>query len=325
MQGSSISLIPPGSGGVKDYASVVGGPLGAPLMELTPGTDSSSWSGDLMLLHFSGYGFQKRGVPLWLIRRIASLRRQFRSFGVVFHELFAPSGPPWGSAFWLHGVQKRIAGELVSLTDFWLTNREESARWLLGQRNGTPHRVLPVFSNVGEPASIETPRLPRLVVFGSSGVRANVYQWADGDIFRRARQAGLEIHDIGAPPQDAALRQRLEQEGVVSHGMLSVEEVSAELSAAACGALAYPTDYVSKSGVFAAYCAHGVCPVLLAKDYGVHDGLSPHVHYVPGFEALTASNPDTRGIGQEARKWYEPHRVDAHIGALQAMAAEVRK
>lgn len=324
MQGPSISLIPPGSGGVKDYAVVVGGPLHAPPVELSPATDASSWSGDMLLLHFSGYGFQKRGVPLWLVKKVGSLRKQFRSFGVVFHELFA-YGPPWGSAFWLNGIQKQIARELLALSDFWLTNREESARWLLDQRHDTPHRVLPVFSNVGEPDSIETERLPRMVVFGSSGVRANVYQWADGETFRRARKAGLEIHDIGPPQQDPSLLQRFEQEGVVAHGKLSAEEVSAQLSAAACGALAYPTDYVSKSGVFAAYCAHGICPVLLAKEYGSHDGLSPHVHYVPGFEALDASVSSTRAIGREARKWYEPHRVDAHVAALQAMAAEVQK
>ncbi|SEA34066.1 hypothetical protein [Variovorax sp. YR216] len=324
MQGPSISLIPPGSGGVKDYAVVVGGPLRAPPMELSPTTDSSSWSGDLLLLHFSGYGFQKRGVPLWLVKRISSLRQQFRSFGVVFHELFA-FGPPWGSAFWLNGLQKQIAREVLSLSDFWLTNRDESARWLLDQHHDTPHRVLPVFSNVGEPDSIETERLPRMVVFGSSGVRANVYQWADGEIFRRARTAGLEIHDIGPPQQDPALLQRFEQEGVVAHGKLSAAQVSIELSAAACGALAYPTDYVSKSGVFAAYCAHGICPVLLAKEYGSYDGLSPHVHYVPGFDTLDGSISNAKVIGREAREWYEPHRIDAHVAALQAMAAEVQK
>jgi len=324
MQGPSISLIPPGSGGVRDYALVVGGPLHAPLMELTPATDSSSWSGDLLVLHFSGYGFQKRGVPLWLIKRLRNLRTRFRSVGVVFHELFA-FGPPWSSAFWLNAAQKQVARELLALSDFWLTNRDESARWLLDQRKGPPHRVLPVCSGVGELDDIETERLPRMVVFGSSGVRATVYRWGDGEIFRRARNAGLEIHDIGPPQQDPSLLERLDREGVVAHGKLPAERVSAELATATCGALAYPTDYVSKSSVFAAYCAHGMCPVLLAKEYGSYDGLSPDVHYVPGFESLDASISTAQVIGREARKWYEPHRIDAHVAALKAMAAEVQK
>lgn len=324
MQRSSVSLIPPGGGGVQDYASTIAGPLHAPPLELTPDTDSSSWSGDLLLLHFSGYGFQKRGVPLWLLKRIDSLRSQFGSFGVVFHELFA-FGPPWGSAFWLNSIQKRIARELVSVSDFWLTNRDESARWLLDQRQGTPHRVLPVFSNVGEPQSIDAERLPRLVVFGSAGVRANVYRWAEGEVFRWARKSGLEIHDIGPASQDPLLVQRLRAEGVVSHGKLSADQVSKELSQASCGALAYPTDYVSKSGVFAAYCAHGICPVLLSKEYDAHDGLRPSVHYAAGFASLDPATSDTLAIGREARQWYEPHRIDAHVSALKTLVTEVQK
>jgi hypothetical protein len=324
MQGSSVSLIPPGGGGVQDYAAVVGGPLAAPPLELTRTTDSSAWSGDLLLLHMSGYGFQKRGVPLWLAQKMRGLRTQFKSFGVVFHEVFA-FGPPWGSAFWLTGVQRQIARELVSISDFWLTNRDGSARWLVDQCHGKPHRVLPVFSNVGEPPSIETEKEPRLVVFGSAGVRANVYQWGDGEVFRWARKAQLQIHDIGPPQQDVSLLQRLEQEGVISHGKLSAAQVSQELSAAACGALAYPTDYVSKSSVFAAYCAHGVCPVLLSKEYGSHDGLTPDVHYAAGFGSLDPARLDPRLIGREARKWYEPHRIDAHVSALRTLVTEVQK
>jgi hypothetical protein len=323
MQRSSISLIPPGTGGVQDYAMVVGGPLQAPPMALWKTTDSSTWSGDLLLLHFSGFGFQKRGVPLWLVRRISDLRKQFKAFGIVFHELYA-FGPPWRSSFWLNGIQKQIARELVSRADFWLTNRDESARWLLDQHQGAPHRVLPVFSNVGEPTSIETERQPRLVVFGSAGVRANVYQWADGEIFHWARKMGFEIHDIGPSAQDAALLHRFGQEAVVVHGKLSAEQVSAQLAAAACGALVYPTDYVSKSGVFAAYCAHGLCPVLLSKEYGSYDGLTASVHYAPGFGSLDVSVMDTRTIGREAHRWYQPHRVDAHVAALQALFTEVR-
>jgi hypothetical protein len=326
MQAASISLIPPGTGGVRDYATTVGGPLRTPLLELTPSTDTSSLSGDFLLLHFSGYGFQKRGVPVWLVRKVRSLRTQFKAFGVVFHELFAPHGSPLGSAFWLSGYQKRIARQLLGLSDFWLTNREESGRWLLDQHGqAAPHRVLPVFSNVGEPSLINMDREPRLVVFGSSGVRANVYQWADGEIFRCAKRTGLEIHDIGPAIQDSVLSQQLEQQGVVRHGKLSAEDVSRALSSAAYGALSYPTDYVSKSGVFAAYSAHGICPILLWQHYGTHDGLEANVHYAAGFGALDPSSIDARSIGRAAREWYEPHCVNAHVAALRTLITEARK
>lgn len=324
MNASSLSLIPPGTGGVRDYASAVGHPLHAPLMELKHDTDTASLSGDFVLLHFSGYGFEKRGVPLWLVRRIRGLRKQFKAVGVVFHELFA-TGPPWGSAFWLSGMQQRIARELLLLSDFWLTNREDAAHWLLTKSKSTPHRVLPVFSNVGELDVIDTERQPRLVVFGSAGIRAQVYEWGDGEIFRSAKRRGLEIHDIGPAMPEGTLSQRMAHEGVVAHGKLAAEQVSAALSSADYGALAYPPDYVSKSSIFAAYCAHAVCPILLAKDYGQHDGLTANVHYMRGFGALDAAAIDARSVGSEARRWYEPHRVDAHVAALRTLASGVHR
>lgn len=323
MQASSISLVPPGAGGVRDYASKLGEPLRAPLLELTPATDVSALGGELLLLHFSGYGFHKRGVPLWLLRRMRELRGRFKAFGVVFHELFA-SSPPWGSAFWLSGCQKHIARELLELSDFWLTNRELSADWLLKRRRAAPHRMLPVFSTVGEPASIDGERAPALVVFGSPGVRANVYRWGDGEVFRCAERSGLQIHDIGPALHDAALAQRLADARVTVHGRLAAEAVSAALSTASYGAMAYPTDYASKSSVFAAYCAHGLCPILLWENYDTHDGLVAGRHYAAGFESLGQPGFDARRIGHAARDWYQPHCLAAHVAALGAMRSESR-
>lgn len=322
MRASFLSLVPPGSGGVRDYATVLGNALQSPPLEMTRMTDISSLSGDCLLLHFSGYGFQKRGVPLWLVEHMRSLRTRFQAFGVVFHELFA-SSPPWGSAFWLGAWQKRIASELLDLSDFWLTNREESGRWLLARRDTTPHRVLPICSNVGEPPSIDTDRAPHLVVFGSPGVRANVYQWASGEVFDCARRKGLVIHDIGPPLQDASLTQRLLRENAVVHGRLAAQEVSQILSGASYGALAYPIDYASKSGVLASYSAHGICPILLWNDYRPHDGLVANVNYVAGFAALEDIDPGV--VGRQARGWYEPHCVQAHVAALRTMRSEARR
>jgi hypothetical protein len=324
MNAASISLIPPGTGGVRDYALILGNRLGAPPMELTDATDIDSLSGEFLFLHFSGYGFQKRGVPLWLVKKIRSLRTRFKAFGIVFHELFA-TGPPWGSAFWLSGYQQKIARDLLLLADFWLANRDASARWLLSQARGAPHRVLPVFSNVGEPASLNADRERQLVVFGTSAVRANAYQWADGEIFRCARRNGLQVHDIGPPLQEGPLAQRLVQEGVVTHGKLPAEQVSLALSRASYGALAYPAEDVSKSSIFAAYCAHAVCPVLLSKEYGVYDGLKSGVHYAAGLDAVDRSAIDPHAVGGAARQWYELHDIDAHVTALKTLSTEVRR
>lgn len=320
---SSISIIPPGPGGVKDYALLVGAALEAPLVELTPQTPIDGFGGRVLLVHFSGYGYQKRGVPLWLVRAVREMRPRFDSVGFVFHELFAV-GPPWRSAFWLSGIQKVIARDMLAMADFWITSREDSARWLLAARaEAMPHRVLPIFSTVGEPDAITNSRKDEIVVFGTSGVRANVYQWADGEIFRSAERKGLQIHDIGpAFPPQSALATRLAASGAVVHGKLPADEVDARMAAARYGALAYPAEDVAKSSVFAAYCAHGLCTILLSPSNRTRDGLVANRHYAFGFEALDDVGINPARIGREARSWYEPHRLSAHQAALRQLAAQ---
>ncbi|RZI66137.1 hypothetical protein [Variovorax guangxiensis] len=321
---TSLSLIPPGTGGVRDYAALLGGPLDAPVRELSEQTDTRDWSGNVLLLHFSGYGFHKRGVPAWLLDELKTLRARFRVFGVVFHELYATGNPPWTSAFWLSSTQRRIARELAGQADFWLTNREIAGQWLRDQAPRAPHRVLPVFSNVGEPRVAEHDRDASIVVFGSAGIRAPSYAWGDGEIFRFAKRRGLRIYDIGAPLQDAGLAQKLVDEGVVVRGMLPAEQVSEALLSARHGVLAYPADFVAKSGIFAAYASHGTCPILLHKDLAAHDGMQPNVEYAAGFEALEGDRAlDPWLVGRAARRWYEPHCVAAHTAALQALTSEV--
>lgn len=326
MSASSISIVPPGPGGVRDYAGLLGQALDAPLVELGPQMPVDGYGGRLLCLHFSGYGYQSRGVPLWLVRAMRDMRPRFDSIGIVFHELFAV-GPPWGSAFWLTGMQKRIAKDLLAMADFWITSREESARWLLAaSARPVPHKVLPIFSNVGEPAAIDGPRKPRIVVFGSAGVRANVYQWRDGEIFRSAQRNRLEIHDIGpsfASPSDIALR--LAAHGAVVHGKLPAEAVSAVLSESRYGALAYPASDVAKSSVFPAYCAHGLCPVLLCPSYDTKDGLIADRHYLRGFQAVDEARIDPEAVGQAAWGWYEPHRVSVHQESFRELELQSRR
>ena len=327
---SSLQLIPPGGGGVFDYAAKLADDLQAPLRELTETTDVSDWSGDLLLLHYSSYGYQKRGIPTWLAERIRTLRQRFKVFGVVFHETYA-FGPPWRSAFWLSPMQQRIARDVLREADFWHTNREAAAQWLRKSSHATvaPHRVLPVFSNIGEPPPAEGEREPSLVVFGATSSRERTYAWNDGEIHRFAQHHGLRIHDIGRILPDGPMAQRLAESGAVIHGMLSEAEVSRAMLAARFGVVRYEPIYACKSGIFAAYAAHGMCPILLWHDYDTHDGLQAGVNYAGGFEAFAKTgegdlSAHAARIGRAARQWYEPHRVDAHVDALKKLHAEAR-
>ena len=43
--------------------------------------------GDNVIFQMSAYGYQKKGMPLWLINEIRNLKSKSSSLGIFFHEL----------------------------------------------------------------------------------------------------------------------------------------------------------------------------------------------------------------------------------------------
>ena len=80
---------------------------------------------DATILHVGGYGYAKRGVPLWLLDGMRQWRRRSPDARLVgiFHELHA-SGKPWNSSFWLGPLQKHVARQLWNLADCGLTTNK---------------------------------------------------------------------------------------------------------------------------------------------------------------------------------------------------------
>ena len=270
--------------------------------------------GDSVILQLSGYGFDKRGAPLWLLDEIKRRRKHIKTLGIFFHELYA-FGLPWSSSFWLSPVQRHISRRLAEMSDFWITSREGSAQWLKRFAGEKPHAVLPVYSTIGEPDSFTEVRSSKVVVFGSPGLRQATYRAAGEKLFDWAKQVSLEIHDIGTPITDEQLSATLSAEGVIQHGRLDDEAVRRLMQDALFGLLAYPVEYVAKSSVFAAYCAHGICPVLISHNYAKADGLVAGNHYLPG---LTEAGDflQAASIGQAAWGWYQPHGLDIQATTL---------
>jgi len=282
MSNRLIHLYPLGRGGVSDYVDVC--------LAHDPRSDKLPLEKQLgmhttltgnCLLHYSGYGYAKRGAPLWLLNKLQTDRPHIKNLGIFFHELYA-YGPPWRSSFWLSPAQRHISRRLAEMSDFWITNREASALWLRRFAGDKPQAVLPVFSNVGEMPFYSPGRSPNIIVFGGAVLRQATYRATGESLFSWAHAQGITIHDIGPPIDDPATSASLRRTGVVLHGRLEPAEVSKQLSDALFGILAYPADSVAKSGVFAAYCAHGVCPILLSKRYEPGDGIIAGNHYVAG-------------------------------------------
>jgi hypothetical protein len=316
-------IVPPVRGGVTDFADVLSARL-SEKYEVTIFTWSGQMSGpeldlalnaDYVCLQYSGYGYANRGVPFWLLRALRQRRGRIKHLCVFFHELYAFE-PFWSSAFWYSPFQRYTVASLARLSDAWLTNRQASADWLRARTTAKPNAVLPVFSNVGEAPVGLTAGRDRIVVFGGAALRAATYRAAGSALFQWANERGLTVHDLGPDLQDVELSQCLKTNGVVCHGRLSAEAVSTLLVRCQYGVLAYHSAFMAKSGSLAAYCAHGVVPLIFNEGHCERDGLRVGVNCLQGLPAETIDADKRAALSQAAWAWYQPHGVQAHVNVL---------
>ena len=313
-------------GGVYAFSSQIQDKLGvdqARIIIYSKETAGSiSFSGDeIVILQMSHYGFDKNGIPFWLLRILKKKRNQMLSFGVFFHELFA-TGPPWSSSFWISPAQRYISGRLVALCDFWMTNRQESAQWLKRFSVSKPFKALPIPSSAGEQKNeAVVNRSSKVVVFGSPGLREVTYLAFGDRLFSWVEKYSLVIHDIGSPVKNEELVGQLNKNCVVQHGYLQNNEIHILMKDALFGLLEYPVEYVAKSSVFAAYCAHGICPILITEPDICSDGLSENVHYLVNLPNDMRME-EALDIGQAALVWYRKHDIAAHVRLLEEIMDE---
>ncbi len=267
-----------------------------------------------VVLQYSGYGYARRGAPLWLVRTLRSFRRRFPQVPLItmFHEV-AAAGPVSTSSFWLRPLQLYVALCLRALSDREMTNCEVNAR-VLETLPGMKRRKLvvqPVYSNFGEVSSGASwvQRVRRIVVFNSNfGEQAPTARfWLE-----LAAAAGIvtasTVTMIGRPvevPPGLSFQ-------VVQPGFLAAEEVSAILADSAFGYVFHGPLLLGKSGVFAAFAAHGVVPLIQTNSDVLPDGL------IEGktFHALRHSLPaDAAAYFEQIRlnvqAWYLPHSLAA--------------
>ncbi len=317
-------VIPDVAGGVTDYALCLERSLpgGVEIHRLSK-RNERQWDpyGKRVILQFSAYGFQRRGVPLWLISSIRRNKPKMARFGVFFHELYA-LGPPWSSSFYLTYVQRHVCRQMLGLSDFWLTNRRQSYEWLDRFSSSKESCVLPAVSNVGELQSSAGPRDKSVVVFGSASLRGSLYERYPG-ILHWARDNSYVVHDVGSPIEDAALTRTLTQFKVMIHGRLPSASIGSLLERAQFGVLRYPVEYLAKSSILGAYCAHAVCPVIFSDRYPDSDGLSAGTSYLRGdaFTGLTSNIEDSaRAVGGNAWMWYRAHSIREHASRYLRLA-----
>jgi hypothetical protein len=292
------------------------------LFDLLPGDSNTDRH---VLLHYEGYGYANRGCPFWLVDAVERWRRghEKRSLLTMFHELYA-TGPPWTSAFWLSPLQKSLARRIALVSDHCFTSLGLYARRVQAMKGKDEAAVshLPVFSSIAEPVSVSPlkTRNRRLVVFGTRGRRIEVYKRASADLNRICRKLGIEeVLDMGTPIDFNI--SRVIEVPITRRGELSGIEVSKSLLDAIAGVVAYPEQILGKSTIFAAYCSHGVMPIVAGYEgASSDDGLEANAHY---WLTNTASGPLNLELGQvladNAFAWYQEHNLYTHAKLFEGL------
>lgn len=100
-------------------------------------------------------------------------------------------------------------------------------------------------------------------------------------------------------------------------GIKSAQEISNLLSNSVAVFFDYPTEFMAKSPIFAAYCAHKLLPVGVFYEGEDVDGLEVGKHYWfgdrhPGTMSLSAAQV----VADNACAWYENHRLSVQARAF---------
>lgn len=278
-----------------------------------------------VLLQLSGYGYSGRGCPWWLMQGLRRWRARQKDARLVtmFHELYVEA-PPWQTSFWVSPAQKMVVKGLARRSDVALTNIQRYRDRLESFDPSKRGKVgaLAVPSNVGEP--LEPGELGRrgksLVVFGQPGLRMKSYATQMAALQRACELLGIsEVHDVGESYD--GIPARIGALPVRRHGVLGARDFSLLLADCVAGFLTYPRAFLAKSGVFAAYSAHRLMPVLPSMPGDRRpdaDGIVGGVHYfcVDGKRGGEVAAEQAQAIADAAWNWYRGHCVKSHARAF---------
>ena len=270
-----------------------------------------------VLLHYVPHGYAAKACPSWLVQALEQWHHTTPQAQLItmFHELYAFDWQrPWSSDFWLSPRQRHLAARLAQLSDRCLTSSDRYAHQLRHLSRGKHPQVrsLPVFSNVGEPTSVAPwgQRQPQLVIFGQRHSKGRIYGESLSLLEAACQILGIEgIWDIGPTLEHTPAT--VGGVPIEPLGPLPTDAIGAYLSRARAGFLAYDPQRLSKSGIFAAYCAHGLLPINHRRQDRPGDGLTAGIQYwVPGPAA------DFAAIAAQAHAWYQTHTLTHQVDTL---------
>jgi hypothetical protein len=270
-----------------------------------------------VLLHYVGYGYAKRGCPSWLVQGLQLWRKLHptRSLVTMFHEISA-SGPIWTSTFWLSGLQRDLAARVAKMSDRCVTSKKLYADIITSISNGKHDRVpfLPIFSNIGEPNGLPldlSERQRRLVIFGGVANRTRVYKQSQKVIEDVCVKLNIEeIWDIGN--KTGITPACIGEVPIVETGEQPAHQISDVLAHSLVGFSDYNPDFLAKSTIFAAYCAHKLLPINTTSSLLIIDEIESGKHYWSPGKGELKHGSEVQSIANNAYSWYQSHDLLSH-------------
>jgi hypothetical protein len=287
------------------------------------------------ILHYVNYGYHPRGVPFGLRQFALELRGQLRGrWLTAFHELYA-SGPPWKSAFWLRPFQVRIARDLIDLTDACLVSNVVVKKEIHFHDPAKKVELAPATSNFGEPELTDFKAASSkhwAICGGTALIRRSLLSFEGMNELIPDAFTPSHLDVIGGRDEPAirAVIERLGKRGITCRyrPQVTAEEASALLRECSFGWLDYfgsgqtRPGMVLKSSIFAAYCAHGVVPVMSHQE----DPFSLDGEPFPGSWFMTPAavgfpEPDRLpGAREKIYRWYWAHAASPRLARRYADA-----
>lgn len=268
-----------------------------------------------ILLEFTPLSYSKVGLSLPLLLQLILSRLNGNAVIIYFHEL--PFANGWSLKRTLAVTSQRIYCYIAAaISNCSIVNQKSELGWLRWSLPFGRFYFLPTFSNVGEAESVLRPdqRPLQVVIFGSPGKRRHAHCIARQlGGYRKLFGEYVNVLDIGEPLSPA--------EGLPDDvhclGPLPKADAFAHLLNSRFGFFYSEPHQFSKSGVFAAYCAAGVIPIIATLAPSSSDlYLSPYDLQQPDnlLEKLALT-------WQNTRLWYCKYGVQQTALMIKKMVA----
>ncbi len=219
--------------------------------------------GDNVIFQMSHYGYQEKGMPLWIIDELKKIKNISSSFGIFFHELFVDANF-WEPTFIIRIIQKYINIKILENCDYWITSNPHYAKWLKKHSSILKNYICPVHSNINHKMIKNKKNKNFAVIFGTAGSRIIIYKKYFNELKSWILKNNIVLFDVGPKIENLNLKKLCNNHFQIKiMGKLSSRKVSNLFSKISYGIFITPDEIIDKSGVMAAYSFYKICPINL--------------------------------------------------------------